>query len=68
LDTYGRYIPKDLIPGLTEKLPPFEISIPSFDTALPAIDDEKSLEMEDFSIIISPEGTRARLFLFKKSV
>jgi hypothetical protein len=41
LDNHGRYLPKDLVPGLLEDLPQIQlIQAPPFDVKLPMIDAE----------------------------
>lgn len=53
INTHGSSIPRDLIPGLTESLPPFEIQIPPFDKKLPLIDLGGA--EEDMNIVLSDE-------------
>jgi septation ring formation regulator EzrA len=57
LNTYGRFIPRDLVPGLTGSVPPFEIHFPSFDTTLPAVDNDNVTieEEEEFTMVLSDE-------------
>eukprot|EP00164_Ancoracysta_twista_P002213 GFYU01002924.1.p1 GENE.GFYU01002924.1~~GFYU01002924.1.p1 ORF type:complete len:1060 (-),score=318.65 GFYU01002924.1:109-3288(-) len=43
---YGKHLPKNLIPGLAEKPPYFEINFPSFDADLPPIDSLDDMEAD----------------------
>lgn len=51
LENFGRYIPKDLILGLNENVPAFDITIPNFDTSLPQIENGNSVaNMDEFAL------------------
>jgi len=52
LRNYGKYLPKDLIPGLLDAVPRFEISPPPFDIYLPPLELPENVE-EDFAILTS---------------
>eukprot|EP01117_Protostelium_nocturnum_P004481 TRINITY_DN1617_c0_g1_i1.p1 TRINITY_DN1617_c0_g1~~TRINITY_DN1617_c0_g1_i1.p1 ORF type:complete len:1146 (-),score=470.77 TRINITY_DN1617_c0_g1_i1:49-3486(-) len=60
LSNFGRFIPRDLIPGLTQDLPQFEVELKPFDSALPNIviegDKSASQEEEELSILFSNMG------------
>ena len=67
LSTYGRYVPKDIIPGLNSGVPAFEFEVPQFDNQLPQIDlpndnnnasnnQSDSLGEEDFAMVLSSES------------
>eukprot|EP00027_Filamoeba_sp_ATCC50430_P018543 CAMPEP_0168566166 /NCGR_PEP_ID=MMETSP0413-20121227/14264_1 /TAXON_ID=136452 /ORGANISM="Filamoeba nolandi, Strain NC-AS-23-1" /LENGTH=1125 /DNA_ID=CAMNT_0008598147 /DNA_START=70 /DNA_END=3447 /DNA_ORIENTATION=+ len=68
LSTYGRYVPKDIIPGLNSGVPAFEFELPQFDTQLPQIDlpndnnnasSSDSLGEEDFAMVLSSEPIKS---------
>jgi len=57
LENHGRFIPKDLIPGLNEGVPPFEVSVPNFDVQLPQIDmGASTLTVDDEVNMLLSEG------------
>lgn len=58
LDSHGRYIPKNLIPGLNENIPPLEFTIPSFDNILPEIDDDSLEDDEEEFTMVAPDESK----------
>eukprot|EP01114_Cavostelium_apophysatum_P006313 TRINITY_DN1756_c0_g1_i1.p1 TRINITY_DN1756_c0_g1~~TRINITY_DN1756_c0_g1_i1.p1 ORF type:complete len:1369 (+),score=514.64 TRINITY_DN1756_c0_g1_i1:270-4376(+) len=67
LDNHGRYIPKYLIPGLNENVPPFEVLVPAFDGALPPVDLGASMMEDDFTVVLPEEATLRLLDMEKEN-
>lgn len=57
LDSHGRYLPKDLVPGLLDDLPQIQlIQAPSFDTKLPPIDMPDDVPLADSRSMVTSKG------------